>query len=98
MSYRDFIQEHRRLVILRDLNEVPGYALNSSILADLLERAGLKASRDQIHADLAWLAEQGLVETGTVGSVQTAKLTQRGADVATGQALVPGVKRPGPGG
>nr|WP_231111647.1 hypothetical protein [Vibrio mimicus] len=41
-----------------------------------------------------WLQEQGLVSLRDVGDCQIARLTGRGEDVATGQAVVPGVKRP----
>jgi len=97
-NYAQLRTEHRRLTILRILAEDPGYTVNSSIIADILPEWGQKVSRDVIHADFAWLAEQGLVETEERGSVHVAQLTQRGADVAGGVAHVPGVKRPGPGG
>jgi Fe2+ or Zn2+ uptake regulation protein len=97
-NYREYLAQDRRLVILRILAELPGYNCNSSILADMLERYAHQPSRDQIHTDLAWLAEQGLVQTEKVESVRIATITQHGLDVAAGRATVPGVKRPGPGG
>lgn len=98
MSYSDHLTEDRRLVILRLLEQVPGYALNNSVVHTGLAKFAHHVSRDVINSDFAWLAEQGLVEVETVmASVQVATLTARGMDVALGRAVVPGVKRPGPG-
>jgi len=97
-SYREYLAQDRRLVILRILSEIPGYNCNSSILGDMLPAYAHQASRDMIHGDLAWLSEQGLVDVEAMATVQVATLTQRGLDVAADRATVPGVKRPGPGG
>lgn len=97
MNFEQHIQEDRRLVILRLLSEAQGYDLNSSILQTALANFGHRPSRDQLHTELTWLAEQGLVKTHQVHSVLVATLTSRGEDVANGLARVPGVKRPGPG-
>lgn len=87
----------RRLAILRFLHEDPDYRLNDSLLASALEAIGHGASRDVLRTDLAWLMEQGLVTVEEVmRSLHVATLTERGADVATGRAVVPGVKRPSP--
>ena len=50
-----------------------------------------------MNADVAWLEEQGLVSREDLGGIIVVKITQRGLDVAEGRAIVPGVKRPGPG-
>ena len=97
MPFDKFEEEDRRLVILRHLAEDQDYTINSSILQKALEVWGHKVSRDRLHADIAWLKEQGLVTYDVVSSVYVAKITQRGLDVAEGSASVPGVKRPGPG-
>jgi Fe2+ or Zn2+ uptake regulation protein len=96
-TFADLIASDIRLVILRCLNEDPGYDLNESMLQAMLEALGHNVSRDRVRTELAWLAEQGLVTVTVVMNVQVATLTQRGADVATGRATVPGVKRPRPG-
>jgi len=96
-SYNEFITEDRRLVILRLLNEDKGYSLNAAILQTALEHtAAHTASRDQVIGDIDWLMDMGLVTREDIGSVVIAKLTQRGAEVATGRATVTGVKRPSP--
>lgn len=95
MSFATFLTEDRRLVILRVLSDLPAYRTNSFLLHTLLSRFGHEPSADQIKGDLAWLQEQGLVTVEAVESVHIATLTTRGADVAAGRAVVPGVKRPG---
>ncbi|MGD9858858.1 MAG: ArsR family transcriptional regulator [Marinobacterium sp.] len=97
MALEQFELEERRLVILRLLAEDSDYSKNSSLLERGLELYALSVSRDRLHTELVWLAEQGLITAEPVKSVMVVKLTQRGLDVSKGRAQVPGVKRPGPG-
>ena len=97
MQFKTHIQEDQRLVILRLLLEAQGYDLNSAIIQMALAEFGHRPSRDQLHTELAWLEEQGLILCSQTASVKVAKLTTRGADVADGRAVVPGVKKPSPG-
>lgn len=93
----DVLAKDRRLVILRALSD-QNYALNESVLAIVLEEFGHRVSRDVVRTELAWLAEQGLVTLETVGGrLIVATLTERGGEVATGRAKVPGVRRPSAG-
>lgn len=94
-TFAAFLAEDRRLVILRVLAELPAYRTNSFLLTTLLAKFGHEPSADQVKGDLAWLQEQGLATVEVVESVHIATLTTRGADVAAGRAMVPGVKRPG---
>ncbi len=94
-TFADFLRQDMRLVILRLLAEMPGYKSNSSVLTVALERYGHTASRDQVKTELAWLRDQGMVQLDDMEAVLVATLTERGSDVATGRAIVPGVKRPG---
>lgn len=98
MSFSDVITADIRLVILRFLMESDGdYRLNSSILHKLLNmKAGYTTPRDKMVTELFWLKEQGLIELEESGNIYIATLTQRGLDVASGSARVPGVARPGP--
>ena len=90
-----FIQD-QRLVILRSLEEA-GYDANESILDDCLEAYGHHVSRDLVRNHLLWLEEQGLVNIKRLaGDYMVAQITQRGLDVAHGEAIVAGVKRPAP--
>lgn len=97
MSFARLEQEDRRLVLLRMLAEDNDYKINTSILQQGLELYGHNISRDQLHTEIAWLAEQGLVEFDQLNSVKVVTLNQRGLDVSQGRATVPGIKRPGPG-
>jgi len=96
-SYLDVVTEDRRLVILRLLAEDADYRINSSIIQHGLDAFGHNISRDKLHTEMHWLAEQELINVDAVASVLVATLTQRGLDVVQGRATVPGVKRPGPG-
>ena len=89
--------ENRRCAFLRFLADDPDYSLNTSVLQTALAAIGHGVSRDQIETDAAWLEEQGLVAREDLGGIVVVTLTQRGADVAAGRTVVPGVKRPGPG-
>lgn len=94
MSFKELLTEDQRLVTLRSLHEMAGYEANESIIDSCLDAYGHKISRDMVRSHLAWLEEQGLVTLRDIGGCQVARLTGRGEDVATGQAQVPGVKRP----
>ena len=90
---------HLRLALLVALaKDTVGFRANSSFLKDLLERgAGFVLTRDQVRTELAWLAEQGLVTTSeAIEGLVVAVLSERGGDVASGAATVPGVQQPGP--
>ena len=94
-DFAAFVAEDRRLVILRVLANMPAYRSNSLLLTTLLGKWGHEPSADQVKGDLAWLQEQGLVKVDDAEGVYVATLTTRGADVAAGRSVVPGVKRPG---
>lgn len=95
ITFAEFLRRDIRLVILRLLAEMPAYRANSSVLTMALERFGHAVSRDQVKGEIAWLAEQGLVTIDDLDAVLVATLTERGQDVASARATVPGVSRPG---
>lgn len=99
--YRAFLDADRRICLLRSLCGMPGSRANHLVLYEVLAGLGHGVSRDQLLADLAWLAEQGLVACDCLkpggNGCTVATLTPRGLDVALGRAVVPGVKRPLPG-
>ena len=97
MSYDQVVAEHLRITVLRLLADQNDYALNESLLLDLVAGFGFAPSRDKLAVQLAWLAEQGLVSLSGPDHCQVATITQRGLDVAQCRATVPGVKRPRPG-
>ncbi|KJZ07796.1 hypothetical protein TW85_24685 [Marinomonas sp. S3726] len=97
MALAEFEKKERRLVILRLLAEDTDYRAPSSLIERGLEMYALSTSRDNLHTELFWLKEQGLVTLDEIATVYVVTLTQRGLDVTKGLATVPGVKRPGPG-
>ena len=98
MNFAERTEQHRRLAVLRLLDEVPGFNANESILTDALNALGVASSRDQIRTCLGWLSEQGLISIERPGGIMVAALSQRGGDVAKGLATVDGVQPPSPGG
>lgn len=97
---REIFVKDQRLVMLRTLAE-DGYDANESILQDVLEAYGHNVSRDVVRNHLLWLEEQGLITIkrltmGGNSEFFVAVITKRGMDVATGRAVVDGVKRPSP--
>lgn len=95
-SFAAHVAADRRLAILRILEGSSEYRANLYLIQRLLANIGHSASMDTINTDLAWLAEQGLLELETVGGVGIPQLIARGLDVACGRAIVPGVARPMP--
>lgn len=97
MSFADYQTADRRLVLLKGLQAAVAYRANAYLLRHFSDSLGHVVSADRIAQDLAWLKEQGLITLDQVEGVSIATLTERGADVATGRAVVPGVQRPAPG-
>jgi len=96
-AYESFLETHQRLAILRHLGEAAGGCANDSLLHGIMLDLGLALSRDQLRTELSWLSEQRLVELRRPkDGVLVAYITERGIDVATGAAIVPGVQRPSP--
>ena len=96
IDYARLVAEDQRLAILRLLAEAEGYDLNRDILRAALAQLGHRPSLDRMRAQLAWLAEQGLIALRMAGDIEVATLTERGADAACGRARIPGVRRPPP--
>jgi hypothetical protein len=97
MKFATFQEADRRLVILKGLEAAAQYRANLLLLRRYCDAVGHVVSSDRIAADMAWLAEQGLVDLDTTsGPIAVATLTARGLDVASGRVEVPGVQRPQP--
>jgi len=93
-SFSQRVAEDRRLSILLLLSASQGGSANEALLQAALADYGHEPSLDQIRADLAWLAEQGLAATSDMHGLTVGRILARGEDVAAGRALVPGVKKP----
>lgn len=96
MNYQELLEQDRRLTILLLLSQAPDYKANHFLIQSALDGFGHTVSMDRVKADLAWLAEQGLVTIAETAGVQVPQLTDRGLDVAEGRVVHPGVKRPRP--
>jgi hypothetical protein len=83
-----------RRMLLEALERESGYTAPDLLLQAALESHAMVVGLDRLHTELAWLAEQNLVEHVMGATV----LTSRGLDVALGRADVPGVQRRPPGG
>jgi hypothetical protein len=90
--------ENRRLIILRALDEA-GFAANETVLKTVCQTFGHHPTKDLIRADIAFLAEHGLVRLEKIaaqaGELWIAHLTTPGQEVAQGR-VHPGVAPRGP--
>lgn len=96
MSFKKILQEDRRYLVLRALNDSKGYRASLILLQAFLESFGQRVSGDVVKGEVAWLEDQGLVRTARVGQVITVQLLGPGADIAAGRATYPGVRQPTP--
>ena len=96
-TFTQHLEEDRRLTILLLLAEASDYKANQFLLQSALDGFGHTVSMDRLRADLAWLAEQGLLNVVPTAGVEIAQLSSRGLDVAQDRVHHPGVKRPRPG-
>ena len=87
------VETDRRRAILAALMLAPSYRLGLRQLRSQIDLVGYGVSLDRLEMDVAWLEEMGLATL----AYDVAILTDRGADVVTGRAQAPGVKRPEPG-
>jgi DNA-binding transcriptional ArsR family regulator len=96
MSLATVLAEDQRLVILRTLSEVSGYALNEQVLHRALAAVGHNVTHDVVRGHLQFLKDAGLVRIEDLampsGVLWLAHLMTRGQDVASG-AHFPGVAR-----
>ena len=92
-TLRATLEADQRLVILRSLVDLGGTG-NESVLQTCVNAFGHRASRDVIRGHLAWLASLGLLNTKTVMNCLIAEITSRGEDVAAGNLIIDGVKKP----
>ena len=84
----------RRRSILQTLTAASDYQLNDEIIFLALQDIGHRCSREQAAADLAFLAQRGLVKIAKSPQLVVVTLTGKGEDVAEGRQLAEGVERP----
>lgn len=95
-DYHATLRKHRRLAILRHLERCSEFTSNASILVDVLRGVGVTSTRSQVITELAWLAENGFVENDDRGDFVITTATERGVEIAQGQATHPDIQRPHP--
>jgi hypothetical protein len=93
---RDIIREDARLIILRELYAQANYALNDSLLMQVLESFGIARTREWVREEISYLANVGAVTKTAVGSVVVAHLAPKGVEHVERRILIEGVKRPSP--
>jgi hypothetical protein len=93
---KDIIREDARLIILRELHAQSNYALNDSLLRDVLESFGIAKSREWVREELNYLANVGAISKSGAGSVVVAKLSDKGVEHVERRLVIEGVKRPSP--
>lgn len=96
MSFKRILQEDRRYLILRALNDSKGYRASQLLLQSFIRSFGQDVSGDVVQGEIAWLEDQGLVRSEKAGQIITVQLLGPGADVAAGRATYPGVRQPTP--
>lgn len=99
MSLVEALQADRRLIVLRALDETPGFGLNEGTLKIVLGQFGHRVGGDEVRADMTWLEQHGLVRLEKIqaqrGELWIAHLLEPGQAVANGRPY-PGVARPEP--
>jgi hypothetical protein len=93
---RDIIREDARLIILRELYAQSNYALNDSLLREVLEGFGISKTRPWVREELNYLKEVGAVSLSAAGTVVVAQLLPKGVEHVERRQLIEGVKRPSP--
>lgn len=97
-TFAQKLAEDRRLVILRCLSEVPGFAANETVMRTALDHFGHRIGRDALRQDVQFLADHSLVRVERLhppsGELWLLHLLSAGADVAQGRAQHYGIARP----
>jgi hypothetical protein len=96
MSYPDFVAANRRWTILKLLAGATPPEFDAGLIHKGIAYLNPthKVGLSTILADLRWLENHLLVELSVESDLVSAKLTQRGADVAAGSEHVDGVDEP----
>lgn len=95
-DYGKTLSKHRRLTILKFLNDSPEYTSNASILVEICNGFGVRSTRDQIAGELVWLKENSMVTYVENESFIVVTITDHGIQIAEGLSRHDGVQRPRP--
>jgi repressor of nif and glnA expression len=99
MDMDRILREQARLIILRALSAEIDETLNSDLIVQHLRPFGIRRDRAWVHDELAWLREMGAIAIVAAGSVQVARLTEKGHRHLQREIAIEGIQRPSrPGG
>lgn len=94
MSFKETLEQDRRLHILRFLTSDNDYSLSDILLQSALQSVAHTVSTERINTDFDWLKEQGYIDVNTQGTLKIATITQRGIDVVLGRTKASGIRQP----
>lgn len=95
MSMETIITEEARLIILKELSKQPNQAMTSEAARRyLLDMFLIDKPREWVEAQFRFLADLGAVEIMPAGTVQIARLSERGELHVRGRVTIAGVQRP----
>jgi hypothetical protein len=91
---KTLIEQDARLTILKELKNQNNGALNSTILAAVLDLCGYNRTQDFLLTQLHFLEDVGAVTLRPFGSVTIASITQAGLEHVERRRIIAGVKHP----
>jgi hypothetical protein len=89
-TFADFLERDRRLALLRGLMVAQG-SCSDMLLLRYCQSIGCRAVLANVRDGLRYLADLNLVTLREVDGVMLATITQRGREVAEGDAIAEGV-------
>ena len=95
-AYKETVEKHRRLAILRYLSDCAEYTSNASILTDILDGLGIQSSRSQVVTSLVWLRDNSFVTYEDNAQFIVVSATLNGVEIAQGRQIHPEIQRPRP--
>lgn len=90
------LRKHRRLAILRHLEQCHDFTSNASILNDVLDGVGLPCTHSVVLTELYWLKENDFVRLEDNGGFVVVEATRAGVEIARGRGTHPEIQRPRP--
>lgn len=94
VDYTEYQRKCLRRAVLAFLKGQTRRESSDDVLMGMLDDILLYPTPDQLAGEIAWLRENGLVETRELGNLTGVKVTPRGVLVADDKAGHPGVARP----
>jgi hypothetical protein len=94
-SYKDFVDQNVRLIILKALAGEDHASMNDALLEYQLELFGYRKTREYLRNQMRWLeSEAGAVRLEEAGTALIATLTKTGRYHVERKRFLEGVQRP----